>query len=565
MEATEANSGANEHEARVSKVLYRFAWFVEFCAVGTGLAITIMVAMTTFESNSQFANAGSAANYVNVVIAALPFFLASVIELAKIPAAQAMYLTRNIKWKILFAITLLFLAVVTFETAINGFERNFTNISFQVTQLKDQREKVVGTRDELVRQIEEDSKITLEEVLDENRQRKQALDAKRDADIESLKNKYARLDTRQANIDDEIDRLRGELTSLTDERRQGVQSQKDVQEGNRLEANNEAQKKYEQLEDAVKIEEAKLLGIKETFDLRYSEAKGYWDKRKLKKDFDTDSKAQQLRVDEARAQLNSFSLTETSQDSLGKFKDITSKLERDFDERELELKTRINELVAQRDQTQDSEEALRREADREALEQRYREDSDRLQVDADKQVAEYQSIDVRKSENQVKLRDVEDELISLNGSINSAAKDNQVYRLAKLFSDGVTIAEVPEEKINLIAKIWFGSLASIIAFTGILLALASEVVKRQVITPQREQSRGVASALASLSLSINRFVRARPRVEYRTEVKEVVKEIPVEKVVVQEVIKEVIKKEVVHVPVYTSNKEVLKRQDENDG
>jgi hypothetical protein len=108
-------------------------------------------------------------------------------------------------------------------------------------------------------------------------------------------------------------------------------------------------------------------------------------------------------------------------------------------------------------------------------------------------------------------------------------------------------------------------LASIIAFTGILLALASEVVKRQVITPQREQSRGVASALASLSLSINRFVRARPRVEYRTEVKEVVKEIPVEKVVVQEVIKEVIKKEVVHVPVYTSNKEVLKRQDENDG
>lgn len=564
MEVTEANLGANEHEARVSKVLYRFAWFVEFCAVGTGLAITIMVAMTTFESNSQFANAGSAANYVNVVIAALPFFLASVIELAKIPAAQAMYLTRNIKWKILFAITLLFLAVVTFETAINGFERNFTNISFQVTQLKDQREKVVGTRDELVRQIEEDSKITLEEVLDENRQRKQALDAKRDADIESLKAKYAGLSEAQANINDDIDRLREELTNLEGERRDGERSQREIQERNRQQANNEAQKKYGQLEDSVKTEEAKLLKMTESYDQKYSGA-GYWEKGRLKRAFDKDSAAQQIRIDEARAQLNAFSLTESSQGSISKFNDVTSKLKSEFDIREQELKSRINELVARRDQTQDSEEALRREADREALEQRYREDSDRLQVDADKQVAEYQSIDVRKSENQVKLRDVEDELISLNGSINSAAKDNQVYRLAKLFSDGVTIAEVPEEKINLIAKIWFGSLASIIAFTGILLALASEVVKRQVITPQREQSRGVASALASLSLSINRFVRARPRVEYRTEVKEVVKEIPVEKVVVQEVIKEVIKKEVVHVPVYTSNKEVLKRQDENDG
>ena len=564
MEATEANLSANEHEARVSKVLYRFAWFVEFCAVGTGLAITIMVAMTTFESNSQFANAGSAANYVNVVIAALPFFLASVIELAKIPAAQAMYLTRNIKWKILFAITLLFLAVVTFETAINGFERNFTNISFQVTQLKDQREKVVGTRDELVRQIEEDSKITLEEVLDENRQRKQALDVKRDADIESLKAKYAGLSEAQANINDDIDRLREELTNLEGERREGERSQREIQERNRQQANNEAQKKYEQLADSVKTEEAKLLKMTESYDQKYLDA-GYWEKGRLKRAFDKDSAAQQIRIDEARAQLNAFSLTESSQGSISKFNDVTSKLKSEFDIREQELKSRINELVARRDQTQDSEEALRREADREALEQRYREDSDRLQADADKQVAEYQSIDVRKSENQVKLRDVEDELISLNGSINSAAKDNQVYRLAKLFSDGVTIAEVPEEKINLIAKIWFGSLASIIAFTGILLALASEVVKRQVITPQREQSRGVASALASLSLSINRFVRARPRVEYRTEVKEVVKEIPVEKVVVQEVIKEVIKKEVVHVPVYTSNKEVLKRQDENDG
>ena len=161
------------HALNVSKILYRFAWFVEIIAVATGLAITVMVAMTTFESNAQLANSGATSNIVNVVIAALPFFLASVIELAKIPAAQAMYITVNLKWKIVFGITLLFLAAVTFETAINGFERNFTNISFKVTQLKDQREKVVSTRDELNRQIEEDSKVTLEMVTDKNRQRKQ--------------------------------------------------------------------------------------------------------------------------------------------------------------------------------------------------------------------------------------------------------------------------------------------------------------------------------------------------------------------------------------------------------
>jgi hypothetical protein len=44
---------------------------------------------------------------------------------------------------------------------------------------------------------------------------------------------------------------------------------------------------------------------------------------------------------------------------------------------------------------------------------------------------------------------------------------------------------------------------------------------------------------------------------YKTSIKEIVKEVPVEKVVFRDKIIEVVKKEIVHVPLYTDDKDLI--------
>ena len=96
---------------KISLVLLIFAWFIELFAVITGLAISVMVGLDTYNKNLAITGEGqSITNSANVVIAALPFLMVSVVELAKIPVAQAVYATRQVVWRTIFFLLLLFLA-----------------------------------------------------------------------------------------------------------------------------------------------------------------------------------------------------------------------------------------------------------------------------------------------------------------------------------------------------------------------------------------------------------------------------------------------------------------------
>ena len=191
---------------------------------------------------------------------------------------------------------------------------------------------------------------------------------------------------------------------------------------------------------------------------------------------------------------------------------------------------------------------------------------------------------------------------------------SSVYRLAALWYGKDDPAEVKKEEVKTISIIWFGSIAFIIATIGVILALASFVLRDKLAFIKNEEryvfksiSRlitrlshlvkrlamiikyigqgiynvfgGVASIFGkSVRNSIRRFFielrkRARqPKIQIVEKevpvevekVKEVIveKEIPVEKikevivekekVVYQEVPKEVVRKELVHVPLYST-------------
>jgi len=109
----------------LGRQLYIFAWAFEICAVLIGLAIAFMQGYASFEEMEEYnTNSGFFTN-TNIFIAAMPFLMVALVELTKIPFVGAFYQAKSLVWRIVFGLTLCFMAAITFESAANGFERNF--------------------------------------------------------------------------------------------------------------------------------------------------------------------------------------------------------------------------------------------------------------------------------------------------------------------------------------------------------------------------------------------------------------------------------------------------------
>ena len=140
MVASAVASGISQSDReRVGKRLITFAWGVEFIAAGIGLLIAalIIIAARTQISES-FGNTGvtTAGGIMNAFLGGLPFIMVAVVELTKIPLATACYHASTPFWRIVFVVGLLFLMLITFETILNGFERNFTQRTYVINQLR---------------------------------------------------------------------------------------------------------------------------------------------------------------------------------------------------------------------------------------------------------------------------------------------------------------------------------------------------------------------------------------------------------------------------------------------
>ena len=173
--------------------------------------------------------------------------------------------------------------------------------------------------------------------------------------------------------------------------------------------------------------------------------------------------------------------------------------------------------------------------------------------------------------------DIRQKIISLENQINTAARENNIYRITGRFYDHESAADIKVEELKVVTSIWFGSIAFIAAVVGAVLALAGFVLEdpesyKPVLhkkKPFRNALRGllirlrkfyrnrrtgvIRTSIRSLLVDIRRRIRA-PRIKYQ-KVKvahEVIKEVPgPEKVVYTEVPKEVIKNEIVYVPIYS--------------
>ena len=115
------------------KNLYIFAWVIEIIAAFIGLMIAWSMGFQTYQFYVNEYGSFPIIHLFDLLLAALPFLMVASVELLKIPFCKLVYLNKSFKIRVLFSIVLVLVTFITFETLITGFERQFNNISIQVS------------------------------------------------------------------------------------------------------------------------------------------------------------------------------------------------------------------------------------------------------------------------------------------------------------------------------------------------------------------------------------------------------------------------------------------------
>ncbi len=220
--------GVEERDPKMlANVLYVAAWAVEVLAVTAGLVISVMIALDAFHQVEESKGRVTTSDYIDMVAATIPFILVAIVEATKIPVAGAAYTARTWGWRVVFTATLFFLALVTFETMLNGFERNFSNLTYVVSGLQKEKIAVEEKLELLEDQRTEAASLTAEGIESRYTARRNDLVADRDQNVARVQSKISELkgsieDDSIRALQDELDHLREQREMLSTRREQEV-------------------------------------------------------------------------------------------------------------------------------------------------------------------------------------------------------------------------------------------------------------------------------------------------------------------------------------------------------
>lgn len=559
---------------KTSKILYVFAWIIEVCAVITGLFISLMIGMDTYTRNTQIAEVSgqgvSVTNFANVFIAALPFVMVSVVELAKIPLAQALYVTKNLIWKVIFAFSLIFLAFITFETALNGFERNFNNLNYQVTIQKEKLHAANSRIELLSTKIEEASLLTRESIIGEFDHQHQLLSETKMQNMQTNKETMSLAssslkDSHTEALYNELAGIKQRLVSATSDRNNEIKQVESIFKTGQENLSKERDEQRSELKRKVQFYEDRLRNAEDHRTTELNNA-GFLSRSSVRSREDDNVQEAKDNLLTAQSKLDNISYNSMAISSSSNLHSQLDLVRNKHDSRisllndELSKKTREIAKVIGINKGDVDIERKRLSAERKQIEKIYNEGLRGIIEDRDSRLQTLTSKEEAIEKHQSEQNTLRDEVGIIRNSINAAASHNQIYRLAMMFEpEAKTAADVSKGMVDLVGKFWFGSLAMVIAITGIILALASLVTgdKTQTTEYSTKSRKGIIHYLRLLVIQLRKRRKDKPKIE----VKEIIKEIPVDKVVFRDVVNEVIRKEVVHVPVYTSDPNLLGTQD----
>jgi len=597
-------------KARTGKKLLRFAWATEIVAASVGLGIALMMIVGTGENGES---EGVLAILANKFVMAGPFVLIAIIELAKIPLATTAYHAKNKFTKLIFALGLMVVVGITFETIFNGLERFFTATSFSVETERSEKASLELKIREIKQDLDNGPSISDNSIEISRAEKTKAVEDSYQRQIDEVRAEINSLTARRDSltsatseaVTQQILLIQTNLESLRETYRQDPELEQ-LSERERMLRQN-AETDQDRLENRYRDD---LDRISKNLVLEQEEIR--MDIRRLEKEIGGISPTfQKKRYTELDAEITA--LKESLESLQANYAVQITAIEREYSERlraiELGLKDSINQVSVHRRELTDTFNAedarLRAELKALRLQQSQKLSQSSLtdqsgdptvlaltsslrELIANRDGAlqelrlgfakEDQAL-LKKSEmyerKKEALEQLQDEVIQRERNMEAAIFGNggQVYRWTKRLFGKEHVSEVTADEVGLVAAVWFGSIAFIVAFIGPFLAfgshvltygpntrrsgLASRSMRRFFVNARRRQGRVKTVEVEKVveiekEVPVERLVTKEVVKEVPVErlvTKEVVKEVPVDRVVFKEVPKEIIKREYVYVPV----------------
>jgi len=551
------DEGKRFNKIHLSKMLYIFAWIVEGVAVTIGLALSVITAITYFKS----AGVADFSDYMNALVGTLPFVIVAIVELTKIPLSGAAYYATSRIWKVVFTFSLLFVAMITFETMLNGLERFFTA---QTSGVTDKQRVYVNLMEQISDKQEKKGRleeVTLEKIEQEYNERRMVIVTDRDKVIGKLEQDRRE---KKSDKDESLEQMREELKELLQERKEIREDRKNEIE--RITKKNDWDAKVainESKADEARINrELDQISI-EIADLRKKRAEAYEDATFFTAGAATEKYDQDIAAKEEivaglqrqLSELDAFSKSyQLSKEGLREVKQVRSEYDAtlgEIDMRIREKRAQIAEVVALNQKDVDLEVA-RVDDEIERTVQKFKMQEEINLRERDEKVGRFQFYKEELASINDEVDALEERRTEVRKEINAIVEGTQVYRMAQWYSGKDSAADVDKDVVGLVAFIWFGSLSAIVAFTGIILAVASYAITGE--KKERRKSTGLFRSVRRYFVHMRRRSKF-PKVIEKTV--EVTKEVPVDKVVLVDKPVEIIKKQIVHVPLYTNDLELL--------
>jgi hypothetical protein len=560
------------------KFLLKMAWGVEILVALIGLCIGIII-IRGAQGASEVGDLISRGVSLDDLTFGMIFIIVAVVELTKIPLANAVYYSVRLFWRIVFLIALLLVNVSTFETIITGFER-----------INRERSKIV---DKLI--VEYQSVKTQIQNINEN------------VEVNDVNEEISELVERRSDINKQISLINLEYSKQ-------IQNVKDTSsaQGNIDQLKNEIKELNKKIENLVNAniqlssqKDSKVFGsnkksIAESINQNNLRIERHEDEKRAKESelknlITTSNKDNEGQIDiikeENKTQL--ISLNEEKSRIENEIKILEEeKLKYQLDDKEkvekvIQLKDRKNELITLIDEQAPDNQVFRVATWLKGW----------FEVDYNKEIEKLNlqvfALEKQKVES-ITEKSFFDKIFSFfnNKELDNEAIDSQISRLKKQIKDFENKAEIaattvqesvyadlPRAALTAAFWLWFGVLGFIISITGTMLAFASLVLldpRLHVIRNKKTAYwKGVSLRISKFFVLLNKYIwglikRFRdPKVEIKEiEVEKVVekiieKPVEVEKVVIKEVEVpkeiETLRKEIVYVPLPTDDEELLKK------
>jgi len=548
--------------AAIGKFLRRFAWAFEIAAVTIGLAISIATMMSNFEEMNSYRDTGlNWGDWANIFIAAIPFVMVAMVEITKIPLVGVFYKTTSRLWKWVFGACLVFVAAITFESAFNGFERNFAALMYSI----DAPKKEIVTADQRIEKLAADrenlTSLSLESIEAEYNQRYEELFSQTNQQKTEIQDQVSGL---RASIQTEyVEELRKELDNARIERSRLI-SQQDAeldritsdyanQAGN---ISDQLDSERRSLQGQLAQERQRLLKMEEDAQREIADS-NFFTKKGIEESWGKKIQAQSGVVASLRNRLNA-----------GAGNSSLSNVQRQESEAKDSVRARFSALIKTQEQKIErlSREIAKSVGSKEkeiegnvavyqeqlkSLDSQFQEQLAIIQANRDESYVRLGNNEKLVADIDAKLDALQTRRIDLVQEINEKVAGNQIYRMATWTTNKESAADVERDVVGLVAAIWFGSLAALIAIMGIFLALGSYVITDPSWKDRDAQKSG--SSLISKMLKARRayYITQRKSAMTRKEIVEV------DRVVFKEVPVETVRKEFVHVPFYTNDKRLL--------